>query len=507
MVSAPNTARDGDKTSGPSGSSGRNAAIGMVWTSAAVIASKLMSFLSQIILGYVLAVESYAVFGIAATAVALVGGFQNSGVSKVLIQKHDQFEKLLPEYSAFGLYFGLLGASILILIGWIFENSYGVAGVFWVIALTSVTVFILPINTIRIAALSIRYRFREINLIEIKRSVIYYLVLIGVALAGAEYFSMAIALVVGTGAHFILLRSATPETRISLKLPFRKFIEIAWTLRLVILTAFLVALAMRADFLVLTKLISIEDLGYYAFGFMLVTSVTIPLSAGINQVFLPVFSRLQSDQEVLHREIPRYSTSVVTLGAALSLVLVGLSAPLIHAIWGGKWDPAIVVIAAVATAMPFRFLSTIAAAGLESYGKWGSRIALLTFDTLLLFLGAIIGGFLFGLPGAAISAALQRAVSGLAGYVVLTRTRRPDPLRLVAFFSRLYAPFVMSAGFLFALDPSRFGLGEDAMSLGWATVESLVGLVLFFLLTAVFNYATLTSLVGFSRKIAKRRTR
>lgn len=502
---APVPRPEGDTPTAPPGSSAQTAATGMVWASAAVIVSKLMSFLCQILLGYILAVESYAVFGIVATAAALVGGFQNSGVSRVLIQRHRHFAELLPDFSAFALYFGILGTATLVVIGFAFERIYHIENLAWVISITSLTVFIIPVNAIQMAALGIRYKFREINLVEIKRSFIYYVVLIGAALAGAAYFTMAIALVAGTLAHFFLLKSQTPDTRMNVKLSGQQFIKIAWELRLVILTAFLLSLAMRADFLALSGLISIEDLGYYTFGFMLVTSITIPLSAGINQVFLPVFSRLQANQEQLHREIPRYSACVVVLGAALTLVLVGLSAPLIHLIWAGKWDPAVVVIAAVATAMPFRFLSTIAAAGLESYGKWGTRIALLSLDTLLLFFGAILGASILGLPGAALCAALQRAISGVIGYLVLARTGKLGLARLAVFFLRLYTPFILSVALLFALDSARFGLDVASASLGASSLHTLLALGLFLLLTAALNYATFMSISGFVRTIAKRR--
>lgn len=476
-------------------SSGRSAVKGMAWTSIAVIFSKFLSFFSQIILGYALAVESYAVFGISATALALVAGFQNSGVSKALIQKQAQFPYLMPTYSAFSLYFGALGAVVLLVIGGVFERIYEINNLFWVIAVTSLTVVIAPVNAVQMAALSIKYRFRQLNLLEMKRSVLYYAVLIGAALTGAEYFTMAVASVFGVGLHFFLLRSATPDTPVSFMLTPRQFKEIAWNLRLVIFAAFLAALAMRSDFLVLSRLISIESLGFYTFGFMLVTSVTIPLSAGINQVFLPVFSRLQSNQTLLQKEIPRFSAAVVALGAAMSLFLVGISGPLISVLWGGKWDPAVIVIVVIATAMPFRFLSTIAAAGMESYGRWGTRIALLAFETVLLLVAASIGAYFYGLTGAAFAAALQRATSGVVGYYVLSRITRTDTLGVIVFLVRLYMPYVVSISVLFALDPARFGQSDIVMPLGRASIETGLSLMVFFILTAATNFTVMTSIL------------
>lgn len=474
-------------------SSSRSAASGMAWTSIAVVFSKFLSFFSQIILGYTLAIDSYAVFGISATALSLVAGFQNSGISKALIQKQGQFVELFPTYSAFALYFGVLGSAILIVIGLIFEQIYHVNNLFWVVSITSLTVVIVPVNAVQMAALSVKYRFREINMVEMQRAVLYYLVLIGAALVGAEYFTMAVAGVVGALFHFVLLKSKTPDSPISFKLSFRQFTEIAWNLRLIIFAGLLTALAMRSDILILSKLISIETLGFYTFGFMLVTSVTIPLSAGINQVFLPVFSRLQSNQALLRKEIPRFSAVVVAVGTAMSLLLVGLSSPLINVLWDGKWDPAGIVVTAIAMAMPFRFLSTIAAAGIESYGRWGVRIGLLTFEMVLLLVSAAIGAYFYGLVGAAVGAALQRALSGFAGYYVLSRIISTDTFGLLAFLIRLYVPYAVSVTLLLALNPTRLWGGEISIPLGRACLDTLLSLLIFSIVTLAVNHSVFSS--------------
>jgi len=96
----------------------------MAWVSIALIFAQALSLLSQIVLGSILPVEAYAVFGLAASALALVAGFQNPGVSKVLIQDHARFQELVPRYSAFAFQFGLIGMIVLIMIGFAFEAIY-----------------------------------------------------------------------------------------------------------------------------------------------------------------------------------------------------------------------------------------------------------------------------------------------------------------------------------------------------------------------------------------------
>ena len=211
---------------------------GMIWVCLTVF-SKSLSFFSQIFLAYLLAVETYAIFGMAATAVALVAGFQNSSVAKAIINKYDNFEKIFPQYSAFAFQFGLLGMVILFGLGGIFQAIYEIPRLWAVLLVTGLSIPFLSLNTVLIASLSINYRFREINLIDMFRSFIYYIALLVAAILGAEGYTIAFATLFGTlVAHFLLLKKVKIAPSY---FTFRatQFIETMWLLRWVLLSGFL----------------------------------------------------------------------------------------------------------------------------------------------------------------------------------------------------------------------------------------------------------------------------
>jgi len=488
-------------------SSGRHAARGMAWVSIALIFAQALSLLSQIVLGSILPVEAYAVFGLAASALALVAGFQNPGVSKVLIQDHARFQELVPRYSAFAFQFGLIGMIVLIMIGFAFEAIYPAQlELFWVIVLSSLIIPITPLNTIRVASLSTHYRFREINVNDMQRSLFYYVILILLALAGAGVYSIALAMLAGTIMQYFLLRRRTLDLEIRFRLAPQEFAAILRKHWIVIATAFLVALSMRSDQLALGRLIDPRILGFYTFGFLIVTNVTIPVSAGINQVFLPVFSRLKSAPSLLRRETMRLSGAIVMLGAAICVVLVGTSASLTHLLWAGKWDGAQVVINVLSLAMPFRFLATIAAAGLEARGLWNQRAALLGFETVFLLLAAAIGAHFGGIFGAIVGAAFQRLVSGFMGFGILAYQIQISASEVFGRALRLYLPFVISVALLFLFDPVRHGQDDGFRALILAFGETAIALALYLLLSLGLNRdlaGTLSRLIRTRLKMAK----
>lgn len=480
----------------------RSASMGMVWVTIALAFAKVLSFLSQIVLGYALSVETYALFGLAMSCVSLIAGFQGPSVSKALIQNTDRFEELFPSYSAFAFQFGLVGSLVLVLLAVMFQQFYDMPHLFAVLCVTSLSVPFLASNTTLNAGLSVKLRFRDMNVIEIKRSFLYYAVLICAALLGAEGFTMAIALVSGALLAHVMLRRHNAVRPRYVTLDVKTFFDIFVTLRWVLLAAFLTALAMRSDYFVLGKMLSVEQIGFYSFGFMLMTSLTIPVSAGITQVLLPVFARLQGDMERLREEVLRFSSAITILGSVICLVILGLGAVLVHLIWGGKWDGAQFVICILALAMPFRFLATLSGTGLEALGFWRLRNGLLVFEALLLAGSAALGASLGGLEGAIIGVIGQRILSGFMGFAFLAHKIDQPGGRTALLLLRLYAPFVIAAALLFALSPVRHG--ADA-ALGLALIETLGAVLVFGGLSCWWNRRFVVTAAGLILSRVRRR--
>lgn len=485
----------------PTTSLARSASMGMVWVTIALAFAKGLSFFSQIVLGYALSVETYALFGLAMSCVALIAGFQSPSVSKALIQNTDRFEELFPSYSAFAFQFGLVGSLVLVLLAVMFQQFYDMPHLFAVLCVTALAVPFLASNTTLNAGLSVELRFRDMNVIEIKRSFLYYCVLICAALLGAEGFTMAIALVSGALVAHVMFRRYNVVQPRYFTLDVKTFLDIFVTLRWVLLAAFLTALAMRSDYFVLGKMLSVEQVGFYSFGFMVMTSLTIPVSTGITQVLLPVFARLQGDMDRLREEIVRFSSAITILGGAICLVILGLGAVLVHLIWGGKWDGAQFVICGLALAMPFRFLATMSGTGLEALGCWRLRNGLLLFEALLLAGCAALGASLGGMEGALIGVIGQRILSGFMGFAFLAhKIDQPGGGR--ALLLRLYTPFVIAAAVLFALSPARHG--ADA-ALGLALIETLGAVLVFGGLSYWWNRTFVVTAAGLILSRVRRR--
>ena len=150
------------------------------------------------------------------------------------MQQHGNFQELFPKYSAFAFQFGVVGMGVLIALGAFFEDNYNISGILGVLIVTSLSIPFLALNTILIASLSIEYRFRDINLTDIRRSLIYYTALVGAALLGAEEYTFALATLLGTLAAHAMYRRQSRLKPSLIAFGAHHFIRTFWTLRWVL---------------------------------------------------------------------------------------------------------------------------------------------------------------------------------------------------------------------------------------------------------------------------------
>ena len=173
----------------------------------------------------------------------------------------------------------------------------------------------------------------------------------------------------------------------------------------------LISLSTKAEILVLKKIFTLEELGYYSFGILLATNLVYPIYAGISQVFLPVFSGIKENKQNF------FSQYLDQIKIALILCIVTFSffaffvKDIIFFIWGEKWLGSYIVIFTMLLAMPLRVCWEIAHSGLETLGKWDLKIKLVSLDIVITLIAAYSGFVLNGFMGVIVAIFLQRSIS------------------------------------------------------------------------------------------------
>ncbi|WP_117196272.1 oligosaccharide flippase family protein [Rhizobium terrae] len=480
--------------------SGRSiAAKGMAWSSMTVILAKLMSVISQIILGYLLSVETYAVFAAATAALAFVSGFQNSGVGKVLIQRQDEFDDIAADFAGCAFYIGVVGAIVLVILGATLSASYNMPTLLPVLIISAVTVPIISVNALYTARQSIELKFRSISYYSILSNLIYYGFLISSAYLGAESFSVSLATLLSAIFVLIVYVRRLGTFHIAFRLSFSRFVKILGSLKWTILSSYVFGFTQSGDYLILGIFLDKQQLGQYYFGFMLAANVGILLSLSISQTLMPIFSKIKDDNDRLKRAFLRASEIVNFFSSIICIGFVALVPEVVRFLWQGKWDASIFVAVAMGATFPMRVLASMAAVVLEAQGRWVQRTVLLLYDAVGIMAFAAIGVMWDSITGAAVAVAAHRGITGLVSFPIAMKEIDFAFGDIGEYLLRTIFPFVPVVAAVIGLRFWLAPISNELMGFAVAAGTAAVGASLFVFLTSLLNPGVFSNLRALAR--------
>jgi O-antigen/teichoic acid export membrane protein len=483
---------------------GASATSGMMWMSVSVLFTRALLFIMQIVLGFILDARDYSIFAVVSVALTFVGGLQNAGASKILIQKQDHYRALVREYTDFSLYMGLIGGCVLVALGLIFGKFYRNPEIFYVVGLSALSVPLTSLISIQFARISIDLRFREMCMIDFYVAATNVAVVVISAFLGARYYSIGLGLVVSTVLRYFLNHLIAPTPIASFGLSIARFLAILGQVKWLIITAFLIGLSQQGDYFVLARAVSAESLGYYYFGFQITANIGQLLAQGIGNTLFPIFTVMRQDPRALNRAFLRASSVIHFACSVLCLGVVGFAPWLMHFVWRGKWDMAIVTAVAIALTLPMRMLSPIGYVTLDSFGKWRLRTALLVLDAGSMMLAALVGAYIDDLQGASIAVALQRLLSGTVDFSFAVRILGGRARDIAGFAARAFIPFWLPAAALFAVNHAQPLLASDMHSAVFSALRTLAAIGIFTAMVYLMDRQVIKEVSGVLRKLVLR---
>jgi len=477
----------------------------MIWMSISVLLTKAMLFIMQFALGFILDARDYSVFAVVSVALTFIVGLQNSGAAKILVQRQNQYASLVKDYTDFSLYMGLVGACVLIGLGFIFGQFYRNSALVYVIALSALAVPTTSLISIQVSRLSIDLRFREMCYIDFIVALAQTAIVIGSALLGAHYYSIAIGLVASTLLRYFLNRRIMPRVKASFNLPWARFTAMLGNVKWLIATAFLSGLSQQGDYFVLGRVFKPELLGYYYFGFQLTANVGQLLAQGIGSTLFPIFTAMKHDAKALSRAFLRSSSVINFACGILCLGVIGFAPWAMHFIWRGKWDMAIVTTVAIAATLPIRMLSPLGTVTIDSFARWKLRTGLLVLDACSMMAAALIGAHIAGLTGASIAVALQRLLGGLIDFSCAVRVIGGNASDTFNFVVKAFLPFFVPAAGLILISYSNPLMSPNLHEMTLAALRTLGALAAYAAIAYAFDRQVILEVMALVRRMLLRR--
>ncbi len=318
----------------------RKAVSGTLWSGADMFARKSVHFAISLVLARLLTPEDYGTVGLLSIFIALGAVFIDSGFFRALIQRKEVSIADLSSVFYFNLLISLCVAAILCLaVPWIvaFYRNPVLKPLMWVLA---ANLGLGSLGSIQTVLLSRSLNFRRQCIISVTALVVSGAVAIILAWQGYGVWSLATQSLSGTFITVLLLwvcsswRPAWVFSLASIRSLFRFG-------GFVLLTVLMDTFFTRLNTLVIGKLYSPKDLGYYSRADSTSIMPGDVTSGIIGRVAFPVFAAAQHDRALLKSGLRRAIITTMMFNIPMMFGMAISARPLVLVLFGAQWLPCV----------------------------------------------------------------------------------------------------------------------------------------------------------------------
>jgi O-antigen/teichoic acid export membrane protein len=327
----------------PSKEVGALAARGAMALGGRQVVAWVVNFGAGVVLARLLTPADFGIYAIAAFVLTAFTAFGDGGLGASLVQQEE--EPTPHDYRRVFCVQQLIVGSVVLLV-WALASVivalYGLKPEYaWFIRLMALSLLITSFATISVTRLERWLAFGRIGVISAIESATFSLTAVGLALAGAGVYSFGIAMVAQATVAVVLYTLAAPwpigwerptselKARLAFGIPYQGVGVVS-----------LIKDSISPLFVGL--LLGATSVGYVKWSQTLAAYLLFAVQV-LNRLFMPTFSRLQSDPQRLRRAVESVLMAANAVVAPAAMITLVLAQPITHLVYGEKWAPALPV--------------------------------------------------------------------------------------------------------------------------------------------------------------------
>lgn len=320
---------------------------GVVWAAAGNIVMRVAGIVVTAVVARILSPEEFGVFAIALAVFVVVTSLAELGMASAVARSAMEPEEIAGTVSSISILVSFSLALAMAVFSGPLAALLGMPDAAGPLRVMSICMALTGLFAVPGAQLVRDFRQDRILLGTLAGFVPANAVLVVLALLGQGATAFAWSRVVGqvvTGLVFVacVRRRYRPEWRRELVGPLMRFgLPLAaanlinWTL-------------LNADYLVLGRLLTAEQVGVYMIAFNVANWTTAVLGSVLNGVVLPAFGRVGDDRERLVESLVSATRLVALVAFPIAACTIAMAASLVHTVFGPRWDDAAPVLSVLA---------------------------------------------------------------------------------------------------------------------------------------------------------------
>ncbi|RYB94897.1 lipopolysaccharide biosynthesis protein [Nocardioides oleivorans] len=320
---------------------------GVVWAAAGNIVMRVAGILVTAVVARIFSPDEFGVFAIALAVFVVVTSLAELGMASAVARSVMEPDEIAGTVSSISILVSFTLATLMAVFAGPLASLLGMPAAAGPLRVMSICLALTGLFAVPGAQLVRGFRQDRILIGTLAGFVPANVVLVVLALLGQGATAFAWSRVVGqvvTGLVFVyfLERRYRPEWRRGLVGPLMRFglpLALAnlinWTL-------------LNADYLVLGRLLTAEQVGVYMIAFNVANWTTAVLGSVLNGVVLPAFGRVGDDRERLVESLVSATRLVALVAFPIAFCTVAMAPSLVHTVFGAQWDAAGPVLSVLA---------------------------------------------------------------------------------------------------------------------------------------------------------------
>ena len=377
---------------------------GAGWMFASTILGRAIAVLGQVGIGWLLTPAEFGVWALALSMATAVVSLRNGGTTQILVQRGADFPREAQFFLRYSLLFNTFAAAILVGLSAPYLARHSAVG----LALLGIALS-LPLATPAMlyrTKLTIAGGFRALAMLNLGSSTLWQIGVFTLAYAGMGAASFACAPILQV--LFEALAGRFAAGKLPSESPSRTFADYVALFRQsrwVMMSGAVLSLATTGDYFAVGMLTNMNTVGIYYFAFQTVVTLNMPMYNGLDSVLPTMLVRLNEDSPRQMAALARAVRSIMVVALPLAITFALATPLVIHLLWHGKWDVAIVPTQILAACVPAWLIIHSTRALLEARGHWRLRFGLLAVNGVGGITSAAIGTFFVSVGDIALSVA------------------------------------------------------------------------------------------------------